>query len=514
MWLAVLLFVAMSAWWLTQDDRMPDWDSGLHEMFAATAHAELQTPGQLLRPFTDFNVAYPPLVHLLGALSIFVTGGIHPMAMILSSNVVFVPLLAFGCFGVGRIAYGPRAGLLAAILALGSPMFLSMMHEYDLDPPQAALVAVSVWAVLASRRFERVDLALLAGVLSGLAMMTKETSVVFLAGFLAVAMLRAGPRHWRGVLAYLVALGLIAGPWYVYHWHDLTASFGSLGNAAPNAFQGPARFSRRNLSWYAWDLVNLQVLAPFTLAFLVGVGLAVRRIVRKGLSVENVEPELLAGVIVSYLGMTYLAHKDPRYTLPMLVYVAVLATGWIGTLSRPKLRTALSAAVIVVAAIYFIGVSAGIGRDVRVRLPGAQNNGLATWQLTLYENDGYVRGGPVHDADVQRLLASLPSMGIKGVVADTGPDPIDFNTSGLQILALGQGLIYGPRAPLNQEAYLILRPPGAGGPAPCQTMNDGSGIYVVREPAPGLDPGSLRNPSNPRQHYTLVCPGRPPLVYP
>ncbi len=67
-------------------------------------------------------------MHFVGALAMFVAG-LHPMAMILSSNLVFVPLLAFGCYGVGRIAYGPRAGLLAGIVAPGSPMFASMMHE-------------------------------------------------------------------------------------------------------------------------------------------------------------------------------------------------------------------------------------------------------------------------------------------------------------------------------------------------------------------------------------------------
>ena len=158
MWLGVVAFIAMSVWWLTQDDRVPDFDSGLHMTYAMVAHAEIAS-GKVTAPFTHWNT-YPPLVHLVGALTISLVG-MHPMALILSSNVVFVPLLAFGCFGVGKIVVGPRAGLLAAVFALGAPMFVSMMHEYDLDPPQAAMVALSVWAVLASRRFERSGIALL-----------------------------------------------------------------------------------------------------------------------------------------------------------------------------------------------------------------------------------------------------------------------------------------------------------------------------------------------------------------
>jgi 4-amino-4-deoxy-L-arabinose transferase-like glycosyltransferase len=507
----VVLFIAMSAWWLTQDDRLPDWDSGTHEMLAASVHAEL-TSGQLLRPLTDFILAYPPLVHLVGGIAIFLTG-VHPMALILSSNVVFVPLLAFGCFGVGRIAYGRRAGLLAAILALGSPMFISMMHEYDLDPPQAAMVAVSVWAVLASKRFERVGIAALAGALSGLALLVKETSIVFLAGFLAVAVVRAGPRRYRGLIAYFATLAVLAGPWYVYHWHALINSYNTIGGEG----QGPPRFSAGNVAWYGWDLVNQQVLAPFALAFLIGAVLAGWRIVRGRVTTESFEPELLAGVAVSYLGMTYVMHKDPRYTLPMLVYVAVLATGWIGVISRPRLRAALCGAVVVLAIVYFVGLSAGIGGAVRIALPGMRtDNAIHTRQLTLYETDGWVRGGPIHDANVQGLLASLRRMGIRGVIVDAGAH---FNTSGLRALALTEGVAYGGAGyplvlPPNQEAQLILRPRGAPGPRPCQRFNDGAGIYLVRGPAPGLEPTSLRDPTDPRQRYTLVCPGRAASVYP
>jgi len=107
LWAAVVIFVLVSLWWLTQDDRVPDFDSGLHMSYAITYHHDLAA-GHLSGPWTDYN-SYPPLVHLLGALSIFLVG-IHPMAMIMASNVVFVPLLAFGCYGTGRFVAGPAPG--------------------------------------------------------------------------------------------------------------------------------------------------------------------------------------------------------------------------------------------------------------------------------------------------------------------------------------------------------------------------------------------------------------------
>jgi hypothetical protein len=399
-------------------------------------------------------------------------------------------------------------------------MFVSMMHEYDLDPPQAAMVAVSVWAILASRRFERAGLATLAGVLVGLAMLTKQTTVVFLAGLLLVVVARGGWRNWPGLLAFLFAIEVVAGPWYVYHWHDLITSFNTLAGQAGlavNSVQTPPRASVRNFGWYWWDLANQQVLAPFAIAFLIGAGTALWRLVRRHISKDNVEPELLGGVLVSYLGMTYLTHKDPRYSLPMLVYVAVLATGWITMLARPRLRTGLSVAVVGLAIVYFVGMSLGIGGGVRIPLPGgAQNNIIYQRQLTLYQSSGWVRGGPVQDGNVPALLDGLRSVGVRGVIVSTGTNPIDFNTWGLIAMTASKGLGYDnvPPHPTSQQAYLILRAPGRDGPRPCQTMNDGSRIYVVRSPGPGFDPAALRNPGNPHQRYRVICPGRPAVLFP
>ena len=161
----VLVFIGFTVWWLTQDDQAPEWDNGLHTLLAFGVHDQLAS-GNLTGWFTEFNT-YPPLVHLLGALAVFVAGK-SPMALIVASNLVFVPLLAFSCYGVARMAYGPRAGLLAGLFALGTPIFVSQMHDvFMIDPPEAAMVAASVWAILASRRFQRIGIAALAGAPSG-----------------------------------------------------------------------------------------------------------------------------------------------------------------------------------------------------------------------------------------------------------------------------------------------------------------------------------------------------------
>ncbi|MGC2375165.1 MAG: glycosyltransferase family 39 protein [Solirubrobacteraceae bacterium] len=506
--LGVLAFLGVTIWWLTQDDRVQDWDNGLHTIEAFTIRDEIAS-GHLTAPFTEFNT-YPPFGHFVGALGVLV-GGKSPASAILASNLVFVPLLAAGCFGVGRLVYrSERAGLLAALFALGTPMIVSEMHEMLLDPQQAAMVAVSVWAILASDRFRRPWIALLAGVLCGLAMLTKETTEIFLAGLLAVAFLRGGWRNLRGVLAFAVALFAVAGPWYLYHRHQLNGLValheGQLeagANAAGSFF--PERFSRKSFGWYFWSTLNIQLLAPLALATLVGTGLAIRECVRRWRP-ENLLPELLGGALVSWIGVTLITHKDPRYSLPALIYMAVLGTGWIATATRR--RTPLTAALVAVVLINLIGISTGFGNTLRIALPGAPTSSvLAERHITLYSPDGWLRGGAEHDGDLLALMRGLKRVGVRNVTFDAGSaDSADFNTSGLQVLAIQAGLppttVYNPAALGPHDAFMLRHVPQPWDPPPCQRLRDGTGVYVV-----------LGYAYIPFSNYTFICPTHHPLLY-
>lgn len=506
---SVVVFVAITIWWLTQEGRVQDWDNGLHTVDAFLNHKQLAA-GKLTAPFTEFNT-YPPLGHLVGALAVFV-GGFSAATVILASNVVFVPLLAAGCYGVARIVYGTqRAGLLAALFALGTPMIVSEFHEFILDPQQAAMVAVSVWAMLASNRFERAGITALAGLLSGLAMLTKQTSVVFLAGPLALLVLRGGWRNWRGLILFAVVLAAVAAPWYIYHRHELSGlvsvhdsgTTGAGANRAGSFF--PPRLSRKSFGWYFWSTVNFQLLAPLALFVLLGVVFAIRDCVRDRSS-RNLRFELLVGLFVSWLGMTLITHKDPRYTLPALVFMAALGAGWTSSLRRGQALAQGALVAVVLANV--IGVSTGLASPVRITLPGApKNSALLERHLTLYSPEGWLRGGPERDGDIIGLLRGLKRAGVRTVTFDAASsDDIDFNTSGLQVLAIQAGLkptfVYDPPALGPRDAFLLRHVPQPGDPPPCRRLNDGTGVYVV-----------LGNPVIPFELYTFICPGHRPLFY-
>ena len=507
---AAIVFLGVTVWWLTQDTRVSDWDSAQHTIDSFIVHDEI-LHGSWTAPFTEFNT-YPPLAHLIGALGVFV-GGHRTAVVIFALNLVFVPLLAAACFGVGRLVSGPRAGLLAVVFALGTPMIVSESHEAYVDPMQAALVAVSVWAILASRRFERWGIAALAGGATGLTMLTKETTPIFLAGLLIVVVARGGWRRWRGLIAYAVALGVVAVPWYLYHRAQLSqlviAHTSQANVAEPNPLGGtyPALFSLKNLSSYFWDAANIQLFGVLLLLFIVGTAAAIRSCARHWSS-DNLYPELLGGVLVAWAGMTWLTHKDPRYSLPALIYVAVLATAWISSV-RPRLRPWLTAALLAGVAASFAGVAFGLGGGgytLRVALPGAYaKSPIGERYITLYSTNGWLRGAPEsNDGNVPALLRGLRGDGVTAVTFCCA-NPIDFNVIGLSVMTAEAGLAnpVNPVALRPQDVFLAVHAPLPGEPPPCQRLSDGTGIYAV-----------LGNPiGKPFPQYTFICPGRRPEIY-
>ena len=157
-------------------------------------------------------------------------------------------------------------------------------------------------------------------------------------------------------------------------------------------FSNP-RFTLDAVTWYGWIAVNNQYFVPLMALFLIGTVLALRKLRRR----RHV-PELLAGLAGGYLLVTLaFAIRDPRYTLPLVVFVAVLATGWITVVSRPLLRRA-AVAVLGIAVALNVAVSA-TARLPALRLvpPDTKVGIIDRGSLTFLDDRGYSVGVPRPD---------------------------------------------------------------------------------------------------------------------
>ncbi len=477
-----LTFIAISIWWVTQDLRLPQWDPGRHTEFALQYYDALSRGdyGVLL---TMDAWPYPPLVHVVAAVvtPIFGRGVEGP---VISQNLVFVPLLALGAYQTGRLAFeDARAGLLAVLFALGTPMVVGQFHLFMLDPPQASMAALSVWLLLASKAFEDTRYSALAGLAVGLGLLTKISFVVFVAGVVLVMLARGGWRRWQGLLAFVAVIGVVAGPWYLQHLEDLRSIYNAGAFITPtNVLPGlnPPRFSIDNAMWFVWTGFNYQYLTPLMVFAIVGFALTAVRVLRRT-SRHPLTLEVLVGGFVGYLGVTWQLPHDVRYILPLLVYVAVLGSGWILTLPRNG-RLVAGSLLALVASVNMLGASFSSGHHVRVALPGA-NKGSAVLarSFSLYEDDGYAHGAPVQSDDLLSKLRELRARGVRQVQWDmVDASKLTFNYEGLRAYALIAELAAAPTQGgyLPDVVALYTKSAGKGG-KPCATMYDGTEIFMA-----------------------------------
>jgi hypothetical protein len=495
-------FVGLTWWWLTQDRSIPIYDAGDHLETVIYYHHLLQA-GDLLGPFNHTS-QYPPLAHLVGALAMFL-GGVNVASPIVGENLVFVSLLTLGCHQTGRLLFGARAGLPAAIFVLGSPLLIAQFHVFMLDAPETALVAVSMWLILASEDFSRVRIAGLAGLAVGCGLLVKVTFPFFLAGIVLTALARGGWRHRRGLAAFATVALVVGAPWYIDHLSEL-GTIARLGGAGSGAAPGnlPPTLSTANLTWYFWSTLNSQLLAPLFALALGGTIWTISALVRRR-EASGPRLELLVGGFVAWLAVTLTPHHDIRYDMPLMPYLAVVGAGWIVHLPRAARLTATGVLVLAVAA-NTLATTFGVGRRVEMTLVSSPPATQAfPDRIVLYSNSGFMVAGPQRDGDVPGLLRALRRDGVQVVTfrlsQSTAPD---FSFEGLFPLAMIAGLSPSLDTALvnagSAVVALIHRPIPPGAPPTCTRLSDGTGVWVLR-----------RNPTAGR--LALYCPFRHPRFY-
>jgi len=229
-WLLVgglVLFHALNNWlWLSENVTSTGWDKPRH--LARSLHYAhlLSSPGlqSLFNLMTD-DMVRPPLFPASAAILYALFGRTADVATMV--NVVYLALALVATYGIGRRWGGRRLGMVSAALLAIFPMFYSMSRYFYLEFSLLAMVTVTVYLLLATDGFRRRGLALLFGLSLGLALLTKRTSAVFIAGPVVVVVLTSGllpalwtrlkqrPRlYWKAALI-AAAIGFIpAALWY------------------------------------------------------------------------------------------------------------------------------------------------------------------------------------------------------------------------------------------------------------------------------------------------------------
>ncbi|GAB4402253.1 MAG: hypothetical protein Kow00123_12470 [Anaerolineales bacterium] len=343
----------------------------------------LLTPQSPLNPAFHAYGSFP--LYLLKAVQLLVGNAVplHIPARLLS--------VAFDCgtvllaYALGASLAGAWWGVLAALLVAVSPIHVQLAHYYTVDTILACWTALGAYFALRLAATGRLRWALAVGAVAGLAMATKligAAVVLFAALALAVRLLAGGRWSWRGALraaGWCAAAGGVALAVFVladpYALIDAWAFWGEAGNQALMA-RGDPRFPYTLQFYY-----TLPYLYPLwqnlTRGWGIGAGLLawgglVWATVRAGLRIRRPDgwAVLAAWALAFFLVVGGWHAKFPRYLLPMMPLLCVLAAGMLANVGHRwrarGLRVALAAiTAILIAATgaYAVGLLGIFGQE-------------------------------------------------------------------------------------------------------------------------------------------------------
>jgi 4-amino-4-deoxy-L-arabinose transferase-like glycosyltransferase len=201
-----LVYVTDAVAWASRSDPWIWGDGALHSVRSILALRQWVDHGGLDSTELLAQADYGPLYYLVAAPVLALLGpGQDSFALV---NALFGLTGLAGVFLVARSLAGPRAGLFAAFSLATLPLF--RFHSFDgmLDQPGMSVAALALGALLCSDGFRRPGWSLLAGLATGLALLTRWPGTIGLVPvFWVVAVVAALrlPGLQRGVA---VALGL------------------------------------------------------------------------------------------------------------------------------------------------------------------------------------------------------------------------------------------------------------------------------------------------------------------
>lgn len=322
---------------------------------------------------------YPPLYPALLAMVYAVSGVSQASAVF--TNALFYLALLMGSYRLGRRSLGAGGALIATALVGVLPEIAFWGRQVMTDVPATAMLVWSV-AMFLDYRAERSGGQLYASGLFVLAAVWLKLTMCFLLPVLALSVLIVdgrhiwrSPRHW-GVLM-LGVVGLLPLIWLTLHFGQT-----NMQSVAHVPDGQASRLSLANWLWYPRRLpgmIGWPLCVGDLLALFVGGSVLLRR---RRLGAEWLF--LIAWVAVGYLFFSVVDLKDPRFVIPVLPPLALIAVRGLQHLLAPSWRVGAHGMALVLAATtlvitwaahppLYVGGYARVVRDVAREAPPNSN---------------------------------------------------------------------------------------------------------------------------------------------
>lgn len=335
-----------------------------------------------LASWVSFNFSiFPPFVYLVTAVLYFFAPA--SLAIAALTNAIFLIILLVAVYGIADEMLGSSAGLVAALLVSGYPLLVGLTRLYFLDFPLTSMVALNLFLLIKTRKFQDRNMALLLSISLILGMLTKHPFPLYVAGpFLYVAAKSCRDHTARKNIVLCLALASIALLYYVlkpgglgvYSWYT------DYAKAAGLTFETPPFIAAFLYLRVLAQGIGNPLFALFGIGFLLFLKLEKRS-----------RMFMLTGILVpiSLVGVVYPVWYDPRFVAPILPMVAVTSSCFFRKFNwrrrYPQLLAALAISVFVFAQYasisYNVPIVSGFYAEGSNAAPGAHPPVESDWRI-------------------------------------------------------------------------------------------------------------------------------------
>lgn len=230
-----LISITIHLTWLAVDRSQPAWDqaghlTGVLNFQRVLDRIQLFSPDWWHDLWAQATSYRAPSIYLLTVPLFNIFGKSFHSGILV--NLLFIPVILYSTYYLGKRAFDARIGLWAAGICLMSPALLSFQLDYLLDYGIVAITILSflvltLWKDAITQR-ESWQWSSIFGILFGCLMLTKPTGFLFLfvpGVFLLGSFIRS--RNWIGLLQaglVLIVAWSIFGGWFGQNWLTIITS--------------------------------------------------------------------------------------------------------------------------------------------------------------------------------------------------------------------------------------------------------------------------------------------------
>jgi|GEM_PF-5649919 len=345
--------------WLRMDFTPLHDDLGYHLSAALSiADSSGNIVGLLINGLTYHVINfYPALFHTVMAVSAFIAG--RSTVVLIMGNMPFLLLLLVSLYGIGRKMRNPGIGLLAGFILTMYPAIFDLSRFSLPDFALTAMLAAGVCLLMYSEGFSNRRYSLLFGVCLGLGMLTKQIFILFILPPLITVILNEIIEK-RGIeeqviknimTAFFIGL-VISIYWYIPPLKQLLQQYVQAGFHEKGTICSPDIFGADSLMFYIRKLYQCQMLMYLFIIFLVG---ARYWLVTKEHGREKIL--FFASIIGTYLLFLFIYTKEPKTTLPWLIYFALITAAGLLSLRKAWVRTVAICLLVCFSVIQYMEIS-------------------------------------------------------------------------------------------------------------------------------------------------------------